>query len=334
MKNATLKTRIVLRNDTEANWTNANPVLLKGEAGFCNDGHYFKFGDGTRAWQDLPRFEKYSVVLNDFPPDDDSVNDFDLGTIWMEILSKPTRIYMLTYNDDLERSWQQIITEQAFSGLGVMRDKEYAHTPGAGAATGYVDKALTADKLKYARTFTLSGGAVGNAAFDGSSNVSIATTLSIAEKDVPVLPLSKIRDAGTAAAHNVGAAAGQIPVLDASGQLNASVLPQLAVVDVVEAASDSEMAAKHVQKGDICLRSDAPAGAFILAGNDPKVLAHWKRIPTPADAVLSVNAKTGVVNLTTDNIPEGASFHYYSDERVSAYLQNPANVFIMDGGKA
>ena len=50
---AELKTRIILRNDTAANWTSINPVLKLGEMGIETDTNMFKFGDGTTAWNDL-----------------------------------------------------------------------------------------------------------------------------------------------------------------------------------------------------------------------------------------------------------------------------------------
>ena len=56
MANKTLLTRIVLRNDTSTAWTEANPTLLLGEAGYETDTHRLKFGDGTTAWNDLPYF--------------------------------------------------------------------------------------------------------------------------------------------------------------------------------------------------------------------------------------------------------------------------------------
>ena len=46
MATITVKSKIIVRNDTEANWVSANPVLLKGEAGYCTDKLYLKFGDG------------------------------------------------------------------------------------------------------------------------------------------------------------------------------------------------------------------------------------------------------------------------------------------------
>ena len=57
---ATLNTRIVLRNDSSANWlTNETQVLLKGEVGieFLADGKVkMKIGDGVTAWSSLPYF--------------------------------------------------------------------------------------------------------------------------------------------------------------------------------------------------------------------------------------------------------------------------------------
>lgn len=57
---ATLNTRIVLRNDSSANWlTNSKQVLLKGEVGieFLTDGTVkMKVGDGTKTWEELSYF--------------------------------------------------------------------------------------------------------------------------------------------------------------------------------------------------------------------------------------------------------------------------------------
>ena len=55
-----LDTRIVLRNDSTANWlANENQVLLKGEVGieFLADGKAkMKIGDGTTPWSELSYF--------------------------------------------------------------------------------------------------------------------------------------------------------------------------------------------------------------------------------------------------------------------------------------
>jgi hypothetical protein len=46
--------RIVLRQDTSANWTQNNPTLLSGEFGFETNTYNLKLGDGVAPWQDLP----------------------------------------------------------------------------------------------------------------------------------------------------------------------------------------------------------------------------------------------------------------------------------------
>lgn len=57
---ATLNTRIVIKNDSSANWlTNKSTVLLKGEIGieFFADGKIkMKVGDGTKTWEELSYF--------------------------------------------------------------------------------------------------------------------------------------------------------------------------------------------------------------------------------------------------------------------------------------
>lgn len=58
MADKTLNIRIQLRNDTAANWTNANPLLLKGEMGVESDTGKTKIGNGIDHWKTL----KYSGV--------------------------------------------------------------------------------------------------------------------------------------------------------------------------------------------------------------------------------------------------------------------------------
>lgn len=45
--------RIVLRQDTAANWTLNNPTLLSGEFGFVTDTNELKLGDGVNTWNNL-----------------------------------------------------------------------------------------------------------------------------------------------------------------------------------------------------------------------------------------------------------------------------------------
>lgn len=56
---ATLNTKIVLRNDTAANWETVNPTLLAGEVGVETDTGLFKIGNGTSTWTALDYANKF-----------------------------------------------------------------------------------------------------------------------------------------------------------------------------------------------------------------------------------------------------------------------------------
>lgn len=48
-----IRTTLILRNDTSANWAASSLVLKKGEVGFDTDLHIFKVGDGTKTWSEI-----------------------------------------------------------------------------------------------------------------------------------------------------------------------------------------------------------------------------------------------------------------------------------------
>jgi hypothetical protein len=157
--------------------------------------------------------------------------------------------------------------------------------------------ALTADKLSTARTITIGGDVGGSTSFDGSANVTITTT-------VNAVDLSKVTGAGTAASKNVGVAAGNVPVLDAGGKLDVGVLPAIAINDTFVVADQAAMLALTAQTGDIAVRNDL-SKSFILKANDATVLSNWVELKTPADAVSSVNGKTGAVVLSAADVGLG-----------------------------
>lgn len=55
--NSLLDAKIVLRNDTAANWKMANPILLEGEFAVEIDTKKFKLGDGVTQWNNLKYLE-------------------------------------------------------------------------------------------------------------------------------------------------------------------------------------------------------------------------------------------------------------------------------------
>jgi len=54
--------QIQYRNDTAANWTTANPVLLAGEIGYETNTKLLKIGDGTTAWISLAYFPANAAI--------------------------------------------------------------------------------------------------------------------------------------------------------------------------------------------------------------------------------------------------------------------------------
>jgi len=61
---ATLTTKLLLRNDTTAKWTAADPVLSKGEVGveWTETGVNIKIGDGSAKWSELSYFGGQIVI--------------------------------------------------------------------------------------------------------------------------------------------------------------------------------------------------------------------------------------------------------------------------------
>lgn len=61
------RVRILLRRDTAAAWTAANPVLAEGEVGVETDTAKIKIGNGFTAWVALPYYD--SVQRSDAAPE-------------------------------------------------------------------------------------------------------------------------------------------------------------------------------------------------------------------------------------------------------------------------
>lgn len=188
------------------------------------------------------------------------------------------------------------------------------------------DNVASATKLQTPRTVAITGDVSGTSGgFDGTANASITvvlpniatagtyTKLTINAKgqvtsatqmtaaDVPTLTLSKISDSGTAASKNTGTAAGNVPVLDASGKLDTSVLPALAISDTFVVASQAAMLAVTAEVGDIAVRTDINK-TYILRTAGASTLANWQEILSPTAAVSSVSGKTGAVILTSSDV--------------------------------
>lgn len=307
--------KLQLKNGTKANWASINPVLAKGELGLESDTAHFKFGDGVNAWTDLA----YAGTIVKASASNGQLSIDGTETI---IYTLPTAAISLLGG---------VKSQAAGSGKVVVGSD----------GTMSVSEVPKADVLTTPRTLTFSGDIAGNNSFDGSGNVTFALALvssgvtagqytkltvnakgivtggtGLSASDIPALTLSKLSDAGTAAGKNVGVAAGNVPLLDSTGKLNSSVIPAMAINEIYPAASKTAMLALSANVGDVCARTDG-AGSFMLKATPASTLANWVQLTAPTDVVTSVNGKTGVVVLTTDNVAEGANL-YYTDARATA----------------
>ncbi len=177
--------------------------------------------------------------------------------------------------------------------------------------------AETATKLQTARTIALTGDVTGSVSFDGSANVSINTTVGDDSHNHVISnidglqtaldgkaatghthTLVNITDAGTAAAKDVGTAAGNVPVLDAAGKLDTSILPGLALTTTNVVSSQTAMLALTAEPGDIAIRTDLNK-TYILKSAPASTLANWQELLSPTDSVTSVNGQTGAVTISS-----------------------------------
>lgn len=213
----------------------------------------------------------------------------------------------------------------------------------------------TATTLATGRTISVAGDATGTSpVFDGSANVTIPLVLAnsgvvagtftkvtvdakgrvtkgvanLTAADIPELTLSKISDAGTAAAKDFGTAEGNVPVLGAGGKLSEAVIPAIAITDTFVVDSQSAMLALEAQQGDVAVRTDVNK-TFILKTAPASTIENWVELETPTDAVTSVNGLTGAVTLTTSEVAEGSNL-YFTTARANANWITHASTELTD----
>ena len=150
MATITVKSKIIVRNDTDANWVSANPVLLKGEAGYCTDKLCLKFGDGSTKWNDLPKFGGQSVIIQSTAPSDGSQHTYEEGTFWIDLSASSPEIYILIQRESDNREWPNSSRPRHSQQKGRCWQRIFCKGKRSRCQDRYVDKALSADKFKTA----------------------------------------------------------------------------------------------------------------------------------------------------------------------------------------
>lgn len=205
--------------------------------------------------------------------------------------------------------------------IGTSLGKVLVNIPG-----GVSDKAK---QLETERNFSITGdGTAVPMPFNGTQNVPLAFVLAtiagltagtypkvtinskgqvisggnLTVTDIPTLTLSKISDAGTAASKNTGIASGQIPILNASGKLDDSIIPALSINDIFVVSNQAAMLALTAETGDMAVRTDLNQ-TYVLQKPPASTLTNWIVLPTPTGAITSINGKSGTtITLTPSDI--------------------------------
>ncbi|AEB50513.1 gp53-like domain-containing protein [Aeromonas veronii] len=172
-----------------------------------------------------------------------------------------------------------------------------------------------ANKLSTARNIALAGDVTGQAAFDGSGNITITATYKnsgvvagtyrsvtvdakgniTAGSNPTTLAGYGITDAVPSA--QKGAANG-VATLDGSGKVPVNQIPATAITDTFVVNTQAAMLALTAEVGDIAVRTDLNK-SFILRVAGAATLANWQELLTPTDSVQSVDGMTGAVTVAT-----------------------------------
>jgi hypothetical protein len=123
-----------------------------------------------------------------------------------------------------------------------------------------------------------------------------------------------------------------LATLDFEGKVPVDQLPPISITSTYVVASLAEQLSLTVQEGDVCVRSDTNENWIAKNSNNGSLL-DWTKLLTPTDSVLSVNGKTGVVTLSTDDIEEGSNplKVYYTEARFNDSFANKTTDDLTEG---
>ena len=165
-----LKTRIVLRNDSTANWTAQDPVLMKGEIGFDMDLLIFKVGDGVKKWSELTKqFKSYEDTIA------------EVKTLLSGLHTTVTYQTEVELGADKEAALEAVAEEAQQGDIGIVREKladgkfqytAYVHTGEGWAA---MDGNYDAENVYFQKDLTITA-PIGVQTIPSSGSKTLQTT--------------------------------------------------------------------------------------------------------------------------------------------------------------
>jgi collagen type VII alpha len=190
-----------------------------------------------------------------------------------------------------------------------------------------VDLANKANKWTTARTFTLSGKVTGLTSFDGSGNITMTTALNaVTTNDITEGATNKYYTDTRARASLSSISDGNITSLisydDSTGQIkyraNTSYIAEggnLYFTNTrADTRADTRIAASSINAlSDVDTVTAVPTNGQVLTWTG----SAWtpSSVASGSGAISSVNAKTGIVVLNTDDVSEGSTNQYYTNTR-------------------
>ena len=165
-----LKTRIVLRNDSTANWTAQDPVLMKGEIGFDMDLLIFKVGDGVKKWSELTKqFNSYEDTIA------------EVKTLLAGLHTAVTYQAEVDLGANKEAALEAVAGEAQQGDIGIVKERladgkfqytAYVHTGEGWAA---MDGNYDAENVYFQKDLTITA-AIGVQTIPSSGSKTLATT--------------------------------------------------------------------------------------------------------------------------------------------------------------
>lgn len=165
-----LKTRIVLRNDSTANWTAQDPVLMKGEIGFDMDLLIFKVGDGVKKWSELTKqFKSYEDTIA------------EVKTLLDGLHTAVTYQTEVDLGADKEAALEAVAGEAQQGDIGIVREKladnKFQYTAYVYSSEGWaaMDGNYDAENVYFQKDLTITA-PIGVQTIPSSGSKTLATT--------------------------------------------------------------------------------------------------------------------------------------------------------------
>jgi hypothetical protein len=296
----------------------AYPVIYSGTAGYTGASGRLPFNEFTGgAWQltEVPSLDFVLVHLF-------ATNDIDNPIVAVQGTTSYTTSSAARTNANLEISTLSGMPFAEFVPMGsVIFQTATGYTNATKSRVRSTDTGAEYVDFRGTQLYTPAGEASSHGLLSGLSADDHLQYHTDARGDIRYYTKSQVdstvsglqSDINSRIPNSQKGAVNGVATLNASGKLTTAQIPAITITDTFVVASEVAMLALVVETGDVAVRTDL-SKSFILKGTDPTLLSEWQELLTPTSAVVSVNGQTSVVVLDSDDISQGITNLYFSDE--------------------